>query len=158
MSAFSASEIDASLANLQDVLRRVGDADLHLATPAGGWTVAQVVSHISVSTLVWLGNVERLRRDSELDFLFREEVGHDALGYPPPSVELAVGRLDSTRRTLARCLPASADVADRTVTIPDLGTKTVADWTPLIVGHLQGHVEQAEDILRSRDAHPNGGS
>jgi hypothetical protein len=113
------ADVDASLAHLQDVLTRISDADRHLATPGGGWTVAQVVSHISVSALVWLGNMERLRRDPDLRFFFREEVGHDALGYPPPSVDLAVRRVD-------------------------------------IVGHLQSHVAQAEDISRSRDAHPDG--
>lgn len=113
------ADVDASLAHLQDVLTRISDADRHLATPGGGWTVAQVVSHISVSALVWLGNMERLRRDPDLRFFFREEVGHDALGYPPPSVDLAVRRVD-------------------------------------IVGHLQSHVAQADDILCSRDAHPDG--
>lgn len=150
----AAATVDADLARLQAVLGRLGDADLHLATPGGGWTVAQVVSHISVSTLVWLGNVERLRRDPGLRFLFREEVGHDALGYPPPSVELAVSRIESTRRTLASCLPATEEVADRSVEIPDLGTMTIAEWTPLIIGHLQSHVAQAEDVLLSRAAHP----
>lgn len=156
MSGLFNPEIDAALAGLQEVLHRTGDGDLHLATPGGGWTVAQVVSHISVSTLVWLGNIERLRRDPELRFFFREEVGHDALGYPPPTVDLAVRRLDSTRSTLARCLPATEEVGERSVEIPDLGTMTVAEWTPLILGHLQSHVAQAEDILRSRDAHPDG--
>ena len=150
------ADVDASLAHLQDVLTRISDADRHLATPGGGWTVAQVVSHISVSALVWLGNMERLRRDPDLRFFFREEVGHDALGYPPPSVDLAVRRVDSTRSTLALCLPVTQEVAGRSVEIPDLGTMTVAEWTPLIVGHLQSHVAQAEDILRSRDAHPDG--
>lgn len=152
----SAAAVDADLERLHEVLGRLSDADLHLATPGGGWTVAQVVSHISVSTLVWLGNVERLRRDPELRFFFREEVGHDVLGYPPPSVGLAVRRVDSVRSTLAHCLPATEDVAERSVEIPDLGTMTIAEWTPLIIGHLQSHVVQAEDILRSRDAHPDG--
>ncbi len=152
----AAAAVDADLARLQDVLGRLSDADLHLATPGGGWSVAQVVSHISVSTLVWLGTVERLRRDPELRFVFREEVGHDALGYPPSSVDLAVRRIDSVRSTLAHCLPATEDVAERSVEIPDLGTMSIAAWTPLIVGHLQSHVAQAEDILRSRHAHPDG--
>lgn len=152
----SAAEVDAALAGLQDVIRRVSDGDLHLATPGGGWTVAQVVSHISVSTLVWLGNIERLRRDPELAFFFREEIGHDALGYPPPSVDNAVRRLDSTRSTVTSCLAGSADVAERSVEVPDLGTMTIEEWTPLIAGHLKSHVAQAEDILRSRSAHPDG--
>ena len=45
----------------------------------------------------------------------------------------------------------------RTVEIPDLGTMTIAEWTPLILGHLTGHVEQAVEILRDRDALPAGG-
>jgi hypothetical protein len=45
-----AATADAALARLDDVLAPVGDGDLHLATPGGGWTVAQ----------------ERLRQDPEL--------------------------------------------------------------------------------------------
>jgi hypothetical protein len=126
------------LGRLEDLLGRLSDGDLHLAGPGGGWTVAQVVSHISVSTLVWLGDVERLRQDPDLDFFFREEIGHDALGYPPPTVDLARRRVQSTRRTCATCLPATDPVVlDRQVEIPDLGRKTVADWLPLIVGRGQ---------------------
>ena len=153
----AAATADASLARLYDVLARLSDGDLHLATPGGGWTVAQVVSHISVSTLVWLGDVERLRQDPDLRFFFREEIGHDALGYPPPTVSRALGRVQSTRRTIATCLPATDPaVLDRTVEIPDLGTRTVADWIPIIVGHVTSHVDQAIDILRSREALPEG--
>jgi hypothetical protein len=47
-----------------------------------------------------------------------------------------------------------AEVLDRTVEIPDLGTMTVREWTPLIIGHLTGHVDQAVEILRDRDALP----
>lgn len=53
-------------------------------------------------------------------------------------------------------LVSDATTAQRSVEIPDPGTMTVAEWTPLIVGHLRSHVVQAEDILRSRTAHPGG--
>jgi hypothetical protein len=33
---------------------------------------------------------------------------------------------------------------------------TVADWIPLIVGHLTGHAEQALVVLRDRGALPEG--
>ena len=147
----AAASVDADLARLTDTLGSITDADLHRAGVGGGWTVAQVVAHITVSTLVWLGNLRRLDSDPELTFFFREEVGHDALGYAPPSVENALARLASTRRTLATCLPAmTPELLARTVEIPDLGTMTIEDWTPLILGHLTSHVEQAHDILRNR--------
>lgn len=153
----AAATVDAALDRLEDLLGRISDGELHLASPGGGWTVAQVVSHISVSTLVWLGDVERLRQDPDLDHFFREEIGHDALGYPPPTVDLARRRVQSTRRTYATCLPATDPaVLDREVEIPDLGRRTVADWLPIIVGHVGSHVDQAFDILRSRDALPAG--
>jgi len=147
----AAASVDADLARLADTLGVITDGDLHRASFGGGWTVAQVVSHISVSTLVWLGNLRRLEADPELGFFFREEIGHDALGYPPPTVELALARLAATRRTLATCLPSmSPELLARTVEIPDLGTMTVEEWTPIIAGHLTSHVEQAHDILRNR--------
>ena len=147
----AAAGVDADLARLAETLGRISDGDLHRASFGGGWTVAQVVSHISVSTLVWLGNLRRLEADPELGFFFREEIGHDALGYPPPTVELALARLAAARRTLATCLPSMApELLARTVEIPDLGTMTVEEWTPIIAGHLTSHVEQAHDILRNR--------
>jgi hypothetical protein len=48
----AAATVDTALGRLEDLLGRLSDGDLHLASPGGGWTVAQVVSHISVSTLV----------------------------------------------------------------------------------------------------------
>ena len=147
----AAASVDADLARLTDTLGSITDADLHRAGVGGGWTVAQVVAHITVSTLVWLGNLRRLEADPDLTFFFREEIGHDALGYAPPSVENALARLASTRRTLATSLPAMTPaLLARTVEIPDLGTMTIEDWTPLILGHLTSHVEQAHDILRNR--------
>ena len=147
----AAAGVDADLARLVDTLGGISDGDLHRAGVGGGWTVAQVVAHITVSTLVWLGNLRRLEADPDLTFFFREEVGHDALGYAPPTVENALARLAGTRRTLATCLPAmSPELLARTVEIPDLGTMTIEEWTPLILGHLTSHVEQAHDILRDR--------
>jgi len=63
----------------------------------------------------------------------------------------------STRRTLRTCLPAvDPAIQDRTVEIPDLGTMTVGEWTPLIAGHLTGHVDQAFAIMTDREFLPEG--
>jgi hypothetical protein len=54
-------------------------------------------------------------------------------------------------------MPGTDDaLMGRTVEIPDLGTMTIAEWTPLIAGHLAGHVDQALDVLRDRNALPDG--
>jgi uncharacterized damage-inducible protein DinB len=157
MFADAAADADAALARLQDIVGRIGDGDLHRAHRDGGWSVAQVISHINVCAILWLGDLERLRNDAELRFFFREEIGHDALGYPPPTVEIAVRQLGSTRRTLASCVPATpADASGRVIEIPDLGTMTIAEWTPLILGHLISHTDQAAAILRDRGVMPEG--
>jgi uncharacterized damage-inducible protein DinB len=151
------AKADAGMARLQDALRAFSEGDLHRAHRGGGWTVAQVISHMNVATILWLGDLTRLSHDPDLRFFFREEIGHDALGYPPPTVDIALRQLDSTRRTLATCLPAvDPAILDRTVEIPDLGTMTVAQWTPLIVGHLSGHVDQAFAIMTDREFLPEG--
>lgn len=148
---------DAALARLDSALGRLTDGDLHRAHRDGGWTVAQVVSHINMCTVLWLGDLKRLENDPELDFFFREEVGHDLVGYPPPTIDLARQQLARTRRTLATAAgSASPEVLDRTVTIPDLGTMTVREWSPLIIGHASGHAEQAFEIMRDRDFAPEG--
>lgn len=151
------AEAEEALGRLDDVLAQLGDGDLHRAHRDGGWTVAQVVSHINLCVLLWQADLARFAADPDLHFLFREEVGHDIVGYPPPTVDLARAQLAATRRTLAtagaRTEPA---VLAREVEIPDLGTMTVEAWTPLIVGHAAGHAEQALSILRDRGVAAQG--
>ena len=151
------ADADQALERLDRALSRLGDGDLHRAHFDGGWTVAQVVSHINVCSLLWLGDVKRVESDPELRFFFREEVGHDLVGYPPATIEIARRQLTSTRRSLATAGPAiSADTLARVVEIPDLGTMTIEEWSPLIIGHASGHVEQAFEIMRNREFLPEG--
>ncbi len=155
--AEAVADVDAALGRLVEAVGRITDGDLHRAHRDGGWSVSQVVSHLNVCALLWLGDMQRLAADPELRFFFREEVGHDLIGYPPPTREIALGQLASTRRTLATSVPAvPADVLAREVEIPDLGTMTVLEWTPLILGHLTSHVEQAFEIMRDREFAPEG--
>lgn len=151
----AAQQVDEALSRLERVIGAIGDGDLHRAASSGGWTVAQLVSHINLCSVLYLGDLQRLGDDPELDFFFREEVGHDALGYPPPTTELARLQLGRTRRSLSRSLPAvSSDTLTRQVEIPDLGVMTIGEWTPLILGHLVGHVQQAIDVLADRGVLP----
>lgn len=142
----------ASLNELEQLLGTISDADLHRAEPNGGWTCAQVVSHIHMCSLLWIADLERLRLHPENHmFLFREEVGHDVVGAPPPSTDEAAGRIASARVAIERSFPTvSAEVLAKTIEVPTLGTFTVADFMPIISGHLAHHVEQFKAILRSR--------
>ena len=97
-----------------------------------------MVSHINVCTLIWLGDMERLPTTRSCAFFFREEIGHDACGYPPPTID---DRAAADRQHPAHPghLPAgdwTRRCSTATVEIPDLGTMTVAEWTPIITGHL----------------------
>ena len=153
--ADAAKDVDEALGRLQSIVERLTDGDLHRAHRDGGWTVAQVISHINVCTIIWLGDLQRLRDDPDLDFFFREEIGHDLTGYPPPTVDIAARQLNSTRRSLAHSIPATDNaLLERTVEIPDLGKMTIAEWTPIITGHLAHHVGQALDIMRDREFLP----
>ena len=146
-------EADSALGRLADTLGALSDGALHLAHRDGGWTPAELVSHINASVLAWTATLSRLAHDAELAFVLREEVGHDLKGYPPPTVEVALQHLSSARRTLATVVPAvPEDVLARELTIPDLGTLTVEAWTPPILGHAAGHAQQALDVLRDRQA------
>lgn len=146
-------EVDAALGRLADTLSGLDDGALHLAHRDGGWTPAQLVSHINMSVLVWTATLSRVAADPELAFVLREEVGHDVKGYPPPTIALAQQHLASARRTLATVVPAvPADVLARELAIPDLGTLTVEAWTPPILGHAAGHAQQALDVLQDRQA------
>ena len=50
-----------------------------------------------MSVLLWTATLTRVTNDPELAFVFREEIGHDVLGYPPPRIEIARRQLASTR-------------------------------------------------------------
>ncbi|MGH8973489.1 MAG: DinB family protein [Acidimicrobiia bacterium] len=146
-----------SLTDFEKILRSITDADLHRAQPEGGWTVAQVVSHMHLSGLLWIADLERLRHcEGDGMFMFREELGHDALGAPPPSAAEAADRIASLRTALEHCL-AAADpaVLDKAMEVPPFGSLTGAEFTPLIIGHLENHAEQAKDILKVRGALPS---
>ena len=144
---------DEAIAHLDQTLSGLSDGDLHLAHHDGGWTSAQLVSHVNMSVLLWTATLTRVANDPDLTFVFREEIGHDVFGYPPPRIEVARRQLDSARRTLATCIPTlDPAILEREVEIPDLGTLTIAVWTPPVLGHAAGHCEQAHDVLRDRGA------
>jgi uncharacterized damage-inducible protein DinB len=146
------AQASAALTELEQLLGQISDADLHRAEPNGGWTCAQVVSHIHLCSLMWIADLDRLRLHPEPHmFIYREELGHDATGAPPPSTREAAGRIASARLAMERSFPtASAEVLAKTIEIPTLGTYTVADFMPIISGHLAFHVGQFKAILRSR--------
>jgi hypothetical protein len=149
------ADTDAALGRLDEVLSGLGDGALHLAHRDGGWTPAQLVSHINASVLAWTATLTRVAHDPELDVVLREEVGHDLKGYPPPTVDAARRHLASARRTMATTIPpVPPEVLARVLTIPDLGTFTVEQWTPPILGHAAGHAQQALDVLADRGALP----
>jgi hypothetical protein len=151
--ATAVADTDAALGRLADTLAGLGDGALHLASRDGGWTPADLVSHINTSVLLWTALQARLAHDPELAWVLREEIGHDARTYPPPTVEAALKHLTSARRTMATVVPATPpEVLARVVTIPDLGTYTVEQWVPPILGHAAGHAQQALDVLVDRGA------
>ncbi len=134
----------------EKLLRNISDAQLHLADTEGGWTVAQIVSHIHICGLLWIADLERMRHDPAL-FIFREELGHDAVGAPPPSAEEAANRIASLRHALEVCLPAvDPTIADKELEVPTLGKMTISQWMDPLIGHLLGHTQQARAILHAR--------
>jgi hypothetical protein len=85
--------------------------------------------------------------------MYREELGHDAVGAPPPSSAEAADRIASLRTALDACLPAADPaVLDKTIEVAPFGTVICGEFMTLIIGHLEAHVDQAKAILRSRGA------
>jgi len=139
-----------ALAELEALLASLSDADLHRAHPDGGWTCAQVVSHIHLSGMLLIAALERLRHRPEL-FIFREELGHDAVGATPHSSAEAAARIASLRTALAECMPAvDPSIADREVEVPPFGRFPIGTGSPLIAAHLAGHCGQIREILQVR--------
>jgi hypothetical protein len=140
----------------ENLLRRISDADLHRADSEGGWTVAQVVSHIHICGLLGIADLERMRYAPPEMFMFREELGHDVVGAPPPAAKDAADRMASLRNALDVCLPAADPaIIDKKIEIPTLGTLTGSEWVQIIIGHLLMHTNQARAILRSRGVLPD---
>jgi hypothetical protein len=146
---------DETLREVEDLLRTIDDADLHRAHPDGGWTGAHIVSHMTLAGLLWVGDVQRLLAEPELDFFFREEIGHDVTGALPPSAAEAADKIASLRRTVIGTMPThTPEVLGRELEIATLGRRTVEEWIPVIVGHLAHHRDQLHDVLRSRGRLP----
>lgn len=146
---------DETLREVEELLRSIDDADLHRADPNGGWTGAIIVSHMTLAGLLWVGDVQRLAADPDLDFFYREEIGHDATGAVPPTAAEAADKIASLRRTVVGTMPAhTEEILRREVEITTLGRRTVAQWLPVIVGHLAHHRDQLHDVLRSRGRLP----
>lgn len=143
------------LTGLEELLRSITDADLHRADPGGGWTCAEVVSHVTLAGILWVGDVARLAADPELDFFFREEIGHDTTGAVPPTAEEAADKVAALRRTMLTTMAMhTPEILAREVTITTLGRMTVAEWLPIIVGHVVNHRDQLHAVLASRDRLP----
>jgi len=146
---------DETLTAVEDLLRTIDDGDLHLADPGGGWTGATIVSHMTLAGLLWVGDLARLQADPDLDAFYREEIGHDATGAVAPTAAEAADRIASLRRTMLSTMPLhTEELLAREVSITTLGTRTVADWLPVIVGHVVHHRDQLHDVLRSRGRLP----
>jgi DinB family protein len=154
--ASAAKTAHETLSDFEDILRSISDADLHRAHPDGGWTGAQVVSHMHVSGMMWIACLERLRHcQGDGMFMFREELGHDAMGAPPPSAAEAADRIASLRTALDHCLPAADPaVLDKGMEVPPFGTLTCGEFMPIVIGHLGNHAEQAKTILQVRGVLP----
>lgn len=150
--------VDLALAELSDLdllatqLQNLTDGQLHLADPEGGWTVAQIVSHIQLSGQLWVAVLARVAATSDDPlFVYREELGHDAVGAPPPTVADAVGRIASVRRAVADALAAAPPpLWDRAIEVPPFGAAPLAGFVQPIVGHLTGHASQARAVLEAR--------
>jgi hypothetical protein len=140
----------AALGELETLLGGISDADLHLAHPDGGWTCAEIVSHIQISGLLWIAALERLRHQPSL-FMYREELGHNAVGATPHSAAEAAGRVASVRTALERCVPAvDPGVAGHEAEVPPFGKFPVGAGASVIAGHLTGHCGQIREILQAR--------
>jgi uncharacterized damage-inducible protein DinB len=144
-----------ALVLLEALLRRLPDGDLHLADPEGGWTCAQITSHIHISGLLWIADLERLRQRQGDMFMFREELGHDAVGAIPPTAEEAANRIASLRTAIEQCLPAAdSAVLDYEIDVPPFGPFRVGTGMSLIMAHLAAHADQIRAILEARGRLP----
>lgn len=146
---------DRTLTAVEELLRSIEDGDLHVADPGGGWTGATVVSHMTLAGLLWVADIARLQADPELDFFYREEIGHDTIGAIPPTAAEAADKIASLRRTMVSTMPNhTPEILERSVEITTLGRMTVAEWLPIIVGHVVHHRDQLHAVLKSRGKLP----
>jgi len=100
---------EQTLQEVADLLRSIDDPDLHRAHPDGGWTGAHIVSHMTLAGLLWVGDDQRLVADPDLDFFYREEIGHDVTGALPPSAAEAADKIASLRRTVVGTMPTHTE-------------------------------------------------
>jgi len=80
-------------------------------------------------------------------------IGSEQHTLPVSAFSLLFTSLLSAR---AKLEAASLFFRVRSMDTTGLGTMTMSEWTPLILGHAVGHVEQAFEIMRNREFAPAG--
>lgn len=145
---------------LISLLRNLNEYELNTTTVLGGWTVAQVVEHLAVAEVNFLGLVENAMQQKhighaeEKDFsiLRDRSVKMKAQQEPstmPRNAEGCIKMLQNSRNATEAFLNENKYIERFVVFHPRFGDIPATSIFTLIADHERRHIEQIEEILEA---------
>lgn len=145
---------------LISLLRHLNDYDINTATELGGWTVAQVVDHLALAEVNFLGLVENAMKQKhighaeEKDFSILRDRSVKMKAQQEPSTvhrnaEDCIQLLQNSRNATEAFLNENKYIERYVVSHPRFGDIPANSIFTLIAEHEQRHIEQIEEILEA---------
>ncbi|SDJ77686.1 DinB family protein [Salimicrobium halophilum] len=145
---------------LISLLKHLNDYELNTAKKSGGWTVAQVVEHLAVAEVNFLGLVEKAMKQKhighaeEKDFSILRDRSVKMKAQQEPSTvhrnaEDCIQMLQNSRKATEAFLNENKDIGRYVVSHPRFGDIPAYSIFTLIAEHERRHIEQIEEILEA---------
>ncbi|RWZ54543.1 DinB family protein [Halobacillus fulvus] len=145
---------------LISLLRHLNDYELNTAAELGGWTVAQVVEHLAVAEVNFLGLVENAIKQKhighaeEKDFSILRDRSVKMKAQQEPSTvhrnaEDCIQMLQNSRNKTEAFLHENQNIERYVVSHPRFGDIPADSIFTLIAEHERRHIEQIEEILEA---------
>ncbi|WP_166805821.1 DinB family protein [Jeotgalibacillus sp. R-1-5s-1] len=143
---------------LVNLISPLHDENLNTAGVNGGWTVAQVVEHLAVAEVNFLGLVEHAIQQQHIGYakakdfsILRDRSVKMKAQHEPSSVrrnaEECIQLLQKSRNKTAAFLNENNQIEQYIVTHPRFGDIPAMSVFTLITEHEHRHIEQIEEIL-----------
>jgi hypothetical protein len=144
---------------LRRTLAGLDQADLDAVPPGGGWTIRQIVHHVSDGDDLWKTGIKQALGNEQSEFSLEwyrtqpQETWADRWAYGQRPIEVSLSLLQANRDLVVELLEHVPDGWNRSVGFREPGGEVVRVSVGFVVemqaNHLVHHVERITAILRS---------
>jgi hypothetical protein len=143
-------------ARFVSVVRPLSESQVNLPTAPGGWTIREVVHHVTDDTDVWSMHIKKAIATPGSIVRFEGYPGNDAwaeaLNFADREVQSALDLIEAHHRYLVSLLKHFPDTWEHTVVIVNAegsrtGQMTVREIIQMLVDHSLEHLDSIESAL-----------